>query len=165
MSGNENRLEFVRNRSSPNARKIIIVKHNLTIELWFDKHYYKRHHEGDNRGKRYGIDPDIVQSLLTRSIEHLIFYSTVCKSFNFANYANPDYINRIVLKEESNGSTLNIVIEAHSIAVNRFEITVMTAMLVDDFRMPEGQYCIELHQEYSILKKQENGKLSEIFSL
>jgi hypothetical protein len=166
VEGVEDELAFEANRSSPNARKIIKVKPNLIVELWFDKHYYKRHHEGDDSGKREGIDPETVLSLVTRSLEHLFIYGSLCKGFNFVNHETvPEFPHRIVLMEEVDASILNVVIEVHYIDYNRFEVTVMTAMVVDNFRMPAGQFCIEIHQEHSVLKKQEKGKLSEVSSI
>jgi hypothetical protein len=63
---------------------------------------------------------------------------------------------------------LNVVIETHFVNINTYEITVVTAQCVDDFRAQIGQFAIELQGDASILKKKENkygtSDLTEIAS-
>lgn len=157
--------EFVSNRSSLRSKKIIVINHNLTIEVWFNRHYYERFYWGDDKGKRRGIEPAIVESLVARSIPHLFWYSTVFRGFNFINNKkNTGFSNRIVLQEIMNGSKLNVVVEIHFLGLDQFEVTVITAMVVDKFKISSGQFCIEIQQEYSCLKKIDNGKVLDLCS-
>lgn len=109
-----NKFHFEPNKSSPDARRIVVVKLNVTFELWFDNHYHKTYEFGDERGERVGIGPEMVESLVTRSIEHLLSYSLVSKGLKLGNHEKAhEFPNRIVLKEEVNESILNVVIEVH----------------------------------------------------
>lgn len=60
---------------------------------------------------------------------------------------------------------LNVVIEAHFLDISRCEITVKTAMCVDDFKMSTGQYFIEFQEDGSVLKKLDNGKVMEVSNI
>jgi hypothetical protein len=158
-------LDFEANKSSMQARKIVILNHNLVIELWFNKHYYKRYFVGDENGKRQGIDPTVVEALVARCIEHLFLYGAIVKNFVFVNpWDNKKFPIRIVLQETKIAETLNVVIEVHQKSFNRFEITVITAMVSDEFKMASGQYCIKVQQDRSLLRKVEDGKVVEICS-
>jgi len=100
-----------------------------------------------------------------KSIRHLLFYSSVVAGFKFINYDSPQPPVRIVLQEELNGSKLNVVIEAHFLNINSYEITVKTAMCVDDFRIVMGQYCIEIQGDGSVLGRCDNKKIVEVCSI
>lgn len=77
-------LEFVSNKSSNTARKIIDIDHNLTIELWYDKHYYERHFFGDEMGRREGIDPVIIEECIKNQSDTMtILYYKNLKTVNF----------------------------------------------------------------------------------
>ena len=158
-------LEFIRNKCSDHARKIFIEIEKIHFELWFDKHYHDRHQHGDENGKRKGIDPGTVEGLVRRSLKHLLFYSTVAAGFKFMNVNSNQPPVRIVLQEELEGIKLNVVIEAHFLDINRYEITVKTAMCTNDFRISMGQYCIEIQEDNSSLTRCDNKKLVEIFSI
>ena len=54
--------------------------------------------------------------------------------------------------------------EVHYLSINRFEVTAITAMVIDDFRMGAGQFCIDVQRNYSLLKKLDNGKVLDLFS-
>lgn len=154
---------FTANRCSMNARKSVVINHNLGVELWFDKHYHDRHYHGDDNGKREGIDPATVESLVTRAIGYLFLYSACVKGFKFVNHSDAtEPAGRIVLQEAYNGSMLNVVIEVHFVSVNYFEVTVKTGMVVDNFRIAAGQYVLELQGDNSFLRKQDNGKILEV---
>src|SRR5580698_6012168 len=108
----EDPLEFVENKCSSNARKILTHFEDVEIVLWFDKHYHDRHQHGDESGRREGINPDIVKELVTKSIRHLIVYSTIVKGFVFANYdgyQSKGLPERVVLQEQLNNDMLNVV--------------------------------------------------------
>lgn len=85
----EDALAYDRNRCSPKARKIKSSNPGIVFELWFDKHYYDRYHFGDDEGHRPGIEPLVIEELVTRSFEHLITYSTSLESFSFINEKRP----------------------------------------------------------------------------
>ncbi len=161
----DDELTFSENKCSDHARKIFAGFENIRVELWFDKHYYDRHQHGDDNGKREGIDPQTVENLVRRSIKHLLLYGAANRGFKFINYegANGQPV-KIVLQEEFDGSMLNVVIETHFVEINKYEITVKTAMCTDDFRIAMGQYVVELLGDGSILKRFDNKKLVEICS-
>jgi hypothetical protein len=162
----EEELAYTRNRCSKKARKINSIHHNLVFEIWFDQHYQIRLQFGDENGMRPGIDSIKVESLVLRSMKHLVAYSSLMKIFTFINHdLNGDRANRIVLQELTDEGKLNVVIEAHLIDLNTFEITVKTAMCIDTFNLYEGQFAIEIINNESILKKFENGKIKEIYNL
>lgn len=161
----QDELEFIKNKCSDHARRIFVEIETIHLELWFDKHYHDRHQHGDEDGKREGIDPRTVESLVRKSLKHLLFYSSVVSGFKFINFSPSQPPVRVVLQEEMDSSKLNIVIEAHVLDIIRCEITVKTAMCTDDFRIPMGQYCIEIQGDNSILRRNENKKLVEICNI
>jgi hypothetical protein len=156
---------FRKNRCSDNAKKVFTQVEEITIELWHDKHYHDRRQHGDEQGKRADIDADIVEDLVRRSFKHLLFYSSMVKGFTFLNTeAVVGQPHRIILQQDYNESVLNVVIQAHFTGINCFEITVITAMCVDSFRIAHGQYVVEIQGDNSILKKYDNKALCEIAS-
>jgi hypothetical protein len=160
----EDELAFTRNRCSKKARKINSIHHNLVFEIWFDQHYQIRLQFGDENGMRPGIDAKKVESLVLRSMKHLVAYSSLLKTFTFINHdLNGGRANRIVLQEPTDEGKLNVVIEAHLINLDTYEITVKTAMCIDTFRISEGQFILEVIENESILKKLDNGKIKEIY--
>ena len=161
----EDERAFIKNKCSDHARKILIKIEEVHIELWFDKHYYNRHHHGDSDGKREGIDPRTVETLVKRSLRHLLFYSAAIQGFKFVNFNSTLPPVRIVLQEISDGSKLNVVIEAHYLDICHYEITVKTAMCTEDFRVAPGQYCIEIQGDNSTLYRNDNKKMIEVCSL
>lgn len=131
--------EFVGNKCALRSKKVVVIDHNLTIEVWFNRHYYERYYFGDERGKREGIEPEVVESLVTRLLPHLFWYSTIVSGFNFVNYeGGAKHINRVVLKEVMNGTKFNVVVEVHFLSLNQFEVSVVTAMTIDNFKMFSG---------------------------
>ncbi len=159
-------LEFTSNLCSAKARSIAVFPHKIEIELWFDKHYHDRDQHGDENGKREDIDPKSVEDLVRASITHLMFYSSLIKGFNFLNPTpSVGAPNRVILKRESADSMLNVVIQAHYAEINKFQITVKTAMCVDDFRVGNGQYTVEIFEGGSVLRKKDNNKFINIASI
>ena len=162
----EDELAFIENKCSKRARKIFTESEEIQIELWFDKHYHDRAQHGDESGKRTGIDTHLVEDLVLRSFKHLLFYGSVMKGFTFLNHPGISIGSvRIVLQEYREGTMLNVVIEAHFLDIRAYEITVKTAMATDEFRVADGQYVLELQEDRSVLKKNENGKIKEIFAI
>ncbi|MDF2382597.1 hypothetical protein JMG10_14035 [Nostoc ellipsosporum NOK] len=132
-----------------------------------DKHYHIRYKFGDERGKREGIAPEKIKLIVNEAIKHLVAYSAFVKSFSFLNH---DHIRgekalRIVCKKELGGHVTNVVIEVHYIDLDEFEITIITALQADDFRLGDGQYAILLNENGSSLLHFSRGKLKEVHSL
>lgn len=158
-------MAYVQNRGSNNARKIIDKYEQLHIEIWYDKHYLTRVQLGENDGnKREGISEDVVQALVTVSISHLIYYSLKIKNFSFINFTVGIRAQRIVLRKYTEIGLLNVVVEFHHQEVNKYEVTVCTAMVTDDFRISDGQFVVLIDGDYSELSKLDNRKLNQIDS-
>src|SRR5450631_1180168 len=83
-------VAFVKNKCSNNAKKIDLSHENIQIELWFDKHYHDRHQHGDENGKRDGIDPSTVVSLVKKSLPYLLLYGSLVRGFKFVNHPSSD---------------------------------------------------------------------------
>lgn len=160
----EDPLEFRQNKCSTKAKKIFSTTINISFDLWYDKHYHDRHQHGDANGKRDGINPDIVEKLVRKSVKYLIMSGALVKGFSFINSPSSQPPLRVVLRDSGIEETLNVVIEAHLISPSNFEITVKTAMLTDEFRVSTGQYLIDFQQDDVILKKFDNKIFTEILN-
>ncbi len=86
--------------------------------------------------------------------------------FRFLNHdGSPEDIVKTVLQKPSPEGMLNVVIWSHMIDPTFFEITIKTAMVVDDFRMDFGQYALEINDNDVILRKMlEKRKLIEMLT-
>lgn len=161
----EDPLEYKANNCSPKARKSATITKELLYELWYDQHYIIRNQLGDDKGKRHGISPEKVDDLVNRLIPHMLYYSYKVKGFHFLNHQD-NQKTRIIFKESSSEETLNVAIEIHFLTINSFEITIKTAMCVNDFRLSAGQYNINLLNNYSsVLYRFENQQNTEIATL
>ena len=139
---------YVTNKSSLKARKITTASEHIEIEIYFDKHYFDRQQHGDDVGERVGIDSDTVQSLLIEAAKHLFYYSIRNKSFSFVNFEAVPRPERIVLtKEIDNEEPLNVVAEYHYLSLNKYEVTLKTAMKTNGFNLSDGQYQLVLHTD------------------
>lgn len=147
------KLEYVQNKSSNRARKILNSIERIDLEIWCDQHYYNRVQLGDQYGKREGIEVENVKSLVLRSIQHLIYYSFKVKNFSFVNFERSVRAIRTVLQEAGETGVLNIVTEFHHLESNKYQVTIITAMQKDDFKISVGQYALETHGVSSTLKK------------
>lgn len=158
---------FTENMSSSNAKKLNTSNNSFVIDLWGDKHYFSRAQHGDDHGDRDGIESSVASELIITSIHHLFFYSSCLEKFCFINHdclKDEPKNRRIVCKQNIDGIDLNVVIEVHHFGHCRYEITIITAMKVNNFRIADGQYVIEmLDNETSILSKMEKGQLKEIY--
>ena len=162
----EDELSYTRNKCSERARRVKTMKPNVKFDIWFDQHYQIRKQFGDESGARPGIDSEKVESLVLKSMEHLLAYSAILKNFTFINHQpNGNRANRVVLQEATEDGRLNVVIEAHLIEIGTYEITVKTAMCNDGFTLSDNQFAIEIIDNESIMKKMENGKVKEIYNL
>lgn len=150
---------FVSNSASEKAKKIHVFDETLNIEIWIDKHYQDRVYHGSNDGtKRDGIEYKSIEPLLIRSFKHLLYYSLKHKNFVFINHP-PNNLNniRLVLKELIiNELFLNAVVEYHFVDLNTIEVTIVTAMLIENFKMSEGQFGLEFAGNYSTLIQYRN---------
>jgi len=161
-------LAFVKNKSSENARPIEMLVEGINIEIWHDKHYAIRQQFGDENGRREGIEQEIVMKLIRGAVKHLFYYSFKVKFFSFISDEGQHlrYPRIILQKEDLDGILLNVAIELHCISLDKYEITVFTAMKKDDFKMSQGQFAIQLYgNSESELKKFENGKLLTISNI
>ncbi len=162
-------MEFKKNKSSDKAREVTKINERITVNLWFDKHYIDRHQLGDDNGKRDGIDYDTVKNLVLQSVKHLLVYSACLPNFIFLNHegiGNRERAIRIVCQQNNELGMLNVTIEAHFKSLREYEITVITAMCIDDFRVGDNQCAIEIiSDDSSILKRMVNKKFVEISSI
>ena len=69
---------------------------------------------------------------------------------------------RINLRDIEIEIPLNVVIEVHYLEVNEFEITVKTAICVEDFWKKQGRYTVELEGDNSTLYRCDNGKFTKL---
>jgi hypothetical protein len=156
-------LQFSKNKCSQNARKVFANIEQIEFDIWFDKHYFIREQHGDDLGKREGIDLKTVQNLIIEAAKHLIYYSLKLKNFTFINFSNNNSkrFERIVLQKSiSNEEKLNVIAEYHYLNLNKYEVTVKTAMRKDDFHYSDGQFLVEIFDEgNSILFKKELGRI------
>ncbi|TKC63521.1 hypothetical protein FBD94_03940 [Pedobacter hiemivivus] len=157
-------LAFTSNKCSGNAKMVLTKIERVAFDIWFDKHYYIREQYGDFDGKRDGINKELVEQIVISSAKHLLFYALKVKPFSFANFEVNLRNPRITITKNIEGETkLNIVIECHYLSLNRFEVTVITALRKNDFRFNDGEYKIEIYEdETSILYKNEKGKIKTI---
>lgn len=161
-------LAFEKNKCSDNARHIGKNIESTHIDFWIDRHYHNRSQHGDELGKREGIEQDVVHELVMQSVPHLMCYSAILPNFTFLNY-NYDKLKgramRVVCQREVNGNMLNVVIEAHFVSMKLYEITIITAMQNEQFRMSDGQYRLELFDDGSLLRKLQRQNFIEVGSL
>ena len=162
----QDELGFFKNKSSGKVQKAEEFDERIKINTWFDKHYLDRLQFGDENGKRTGIEKDQVRKLVHDSIKHLFYYSFRVKGFAFIDDDAPPgkHLRIILQKEDSSGDMLNVITEIHLVNLNEYEVTIITAMKVNDFFMVDGQYILELYDETgSSLKRKEKGKLTEVY--
>jgi hypothetical protein len=151
---------FQENAASKNAKFLLKFEENLILEFWLDKHYLNRKNFGDENGARLNIDETFIQLIIEKSLKHLFYYSLKHSKFSFVNFPPPKNRNiRLVLREkDSNLEELNIVVEYHFIDFHKYEVTVITAMRSDEFRMSDGQYSLFFEKDQSTLIIYQNKK-------
>ena len=159
----ENEAEYKRNIGSVKAKRIKIGLPSVVFDLWVDKHYCDRSLFGDENGSRSGIEPKVVEELVTESLKYLVTYGSLLESFSFLNNGlSGERFKRIVLQRENETGKLSVVIEIHLVNESTFEVTVKTAMKVDDFRIGDGQYIIAIIDDKSILRKMRDGRMVNV---
>ena len=145
---------YIANSATENAKKIHVFDETLNIEIWIDKHYQDRvYHGSDDGTKRDGIEYKNIEPLLIKSFKHLLYYSLKHKNFVFINHPPNKVGNiRLVLKELVDTDLfLNVVVEYHFVDLKTIEVTIVTALLVENFNMSEGQFGIEFEGNCSTL--------------
>lgn len=161
-------LEFKSNCASKNAQHIHTYD-ELKVELWCDKHYFHRRNHGDEQGKREGIDIEDVTETIIEGFKYLLDIHLRGIPFKFINYfdtKNPAReFYRIVLKRNTDNGLLNVVCEIHYLDTSKFEITVVTAMVEDKFKMSEGQYALRIFESESILSRNIRHEINRIYTL
>jgi hypothetical protein len=158
-------LGYIGNKASDRVRLISSVQKPVEIIIYYDKHYIDRLNNGDENGRRDGIESSIIEDLVKRAFDHLLVYSSLVAGFCFSNHPGITGSPRIVIQEIKNGIMLNVVLSIHYEGISRYEITVKTAMCVDDFNISDGQYVIELYEGGSTLKKKIKNNIIEILTL
>lgn len=154
-------MEFRKNRSSDNAKQIFTSAENIEFDVWFDKHYFHREMHGDNDGKRDGIDQEAVQGLIISAAKHLLYYSIKVRAFEFVSFEEGFRKTRTTITQIiDNELNLNIVVNYHYVALNKYEVTLVTAMRKNGFEPKDGEFQLELQVDgSSILYKSERGKI------
>ena len=149
---------YIANCCSNNAKKIHEYSNDIFVELWIDKHCGLRQFE------RLGIDIDTLKDLAIKSVKHLIYYQLRETKFNIIQY--PEYKGkdkRIVIQEvTSNGDLLNIAIECHFLDISSYEVTLITAMVENNFRIFDGQYVLRIDDESSELFRKISNNIVKI---
>lgn len=138
------------------------------VELWIDKHYENRLLHGDENGKRDGISEEDVQQLIIKAFKYLLDIYLRFPRFKFINFFEKGKKltkERIVLKNVHDSGTLNVVVEIHFLDTSKYEVTVITAMEVDDFKIADGQYAISIVENRVLLKRNVDKNLQEIYKL
>ena len=155
---------WLENCTSKKVRHHTTFVENFHVEFWYDKHYWDRLHLGDGDGDRVGIEFENVEPLVVKSFKHLIYYSLKYREFLFVNHPPPKTRNiRIVLRQNSDEkTTLNIVVEYHFISLNKFEVTIVTAMSNEQFQLGDNQYAVEFSEEKSILFRLVNKQVVKV---
>lgn len=157
---------FIENKASKNCRKAEEINYKIVLDIWHEKHYHGRHQSGEDDGtKRDGIEPEKVRNAILQGLRHLIYYASTNKEFAFLNDVPEGKRNsRVVIKDMYNyENILNVAVEIHFCDFHRYEITVWTAMMVDKFKIEDGQYILSLTGEYeSKLERLIKGSIKTI---
>ena len=159
---------FQKNAASENAKHHCTYEELLSFEFWIDKHYVNRNNFGDENGERDGIHITVVEHLIKKSFKHLFYYSLKHKNFSFINHPPKKTHNtRVVITDiEQKLDNLNIVIEYHFLDFHKYEVTVITAMRENKFRLSNGQYNIQFNgNESSLMFHEKNNdiKIDEFY--
>lgn len=146
------------NSCSNSAKYFHEYPNDLIVELWIDKHCSLRQVE------RAGIDLDILKALAMESVKHTIYYQLRLPKFNIIQY--PEYRGKdkriLVQQATDEGGLLNLVVEYHYLDFSRYEVTLITAMVEDNFNIFDGQYILFIDGESSTLKRKVVGKINDI---
>lgn len=155
---------WLENSASRKVRHYTTFAENFQIEFWYDKHYWDRLHLGDENGDRVGIAFENVEPLMVKSFKHLMYYVLKHRDVLFVNHPPPKTRNiRIVLRQRFYDKiTLNVAVEYHFISLNKFEVTIITAMSNQQFQLGDNQYAIEFSEECSTLYRLVNKQVIKV---
>ena len=156
--------DFKPNCASQSAKFIHNFK-DFEFEIWIDKHYEIRLNQGDEFGKREGIDEEKIIELIVVSIKYIFHFYIKNRLTNYINFFNRDKPtkNRIVIKDwRDTENPLNIVVEIHFLDFGKYEITTITAMKCIDFKLSDGQYNITISDNSVNLNRFVNRNLGTI---
>jgi len=155
---------YIQNSCSDNAKHIKTFSEHIETEFWIDKHYSDRQLFGDENGKRDGIELEYIENLIAKSFKHLVYYALKHKRFIFVNYPPKAIVPvRIVLKEEfAKQEILNVVAEYHFVELNKYEVTIRTAMRKENFIASDGQFTVLLNDDESVLQLTQGKTANEI---
>lgn len=155
---------FSQNCATPNG-KLVHKYNDFEIEIWIDQHYEKRATVGDEDGLRLGIEIEKVINLVTDCVKYIFHFYMALRLNRVINFFNKDKPtkDRVILKDfRGRENPLNVAIEIHFLNYSQYEITIITAMEGNDFRMFDGQYNISITDEFVNLNKFENKSLKNI---
>lgn len=165
--GDEESL-YESNRCSTNVKRIKNHVQELEITLWFHRHYEFRDAVGDENGPREGIGNDVVCDLIIDSMKYLFFFGSLLPSFSFINRLNPKLKSNpiaLVCRKETDLGMLNVIIQVHFESIYEYEVTILTAMCVEGFRIFDNQYVLELVDGGAVLSRMVNKQLVEVSSV
>ena len=148
---------YTANSCTQNARKFHEYSNDLVVELWIDKHCTLRQVE------RSGIDIDTLQNLAIESVKHIIYYQLRLQKFNIVQY--PEHRGRdkrVLVQETTDEGVLNLILEYHYLDLCRYEVTMITAMVDDNFGIFDGQYILNIDGESSTLKRKVIGNINDV---
>lgn len=149
---------FIANSCSSHAKLIEELDVSLVVELWLDIHCQGRQQIGDENGKRDGIEPAVLQDLVQRSLKHILHFQLEknIRLMRFVNDINVGIPRFIIRERQPDGIMLNLVVEYHFDSLGRFEVTMVTAMKVNGFRIIDSQYIVELQGNTATLSRMVN---------
>lgn len=146
------------NCCSKSAKHFHEYPNDLVVELWIDRHCTLRQVE------RAGIDIDTLRVLAIESVKHTVYYQLRLPKFNIIQY--PEYRGKdkrvLVQETTANGELLNLVVEYHYLDICRYEVTLITAMVEDNFNIFDGQYILCIDGESSTLKRKVVGNITDV---
>lgn len=157
-------MEFRSNKASGFVKFAEEFTRCINWNLWHDKHYLQRNQLGDDDGARSGIEIEIVNPFIVECYLHLLHYSSKLDKFKFIGPGNNGRGIGIVLRKSYDTDVpLNVVVEVYLDDSNQHEITVKTAMCVEEFKLHDGQFILNLIEgDHSVLSQFSKGRISEI---
>ncbi len=153
----ENIKRYSPNSCTATGRQFHQTKIDIDVELWFEKHCNERQIER-------GLESDTLQKLTVRCINHIFYYQLRYPNILLVQYPeNRGVKYRFILQERNeNGEMLNLATEIHYVDIGIYEITLVTAMIEENFKVFDNQLVIRVDGESSQLFRCNNKKLVEI---
>lgn len=159
-------LEYIANACSKNAKKINTYE-CFQFEVWIDKHCMLRQYGGENEKGREGIGIDVLEALVSKGFKYLTTIFLENPNFKFIKFVEDrERDMRVVIKERNeNGEMLNVVVECHYIDISTYELTIITAMVIEDFRISDNQYVLQVNNDNVTLRRFVNKGYQNIHEL